>query len=417
MVIPSVIIRKIPLKTTANCHLLHLTYGMIILLWLTICGEAFATDGLIREIALPDDLSSAHSMAIDSTGRVWFSEKVGKTLAVFDPEKKEFATYSLPPTWGKVGFSKITMSPDGDIWFTVNRWAEGDGEPHLLGRFTPADGYFTRYVLSIDSIPEELLVDAKGVIWFFASNKNSLYRVDPVTFALKGYPVPTANGYPRSLAVDHNGHIWFVESNANKIGKFDPDQAVFHEYEVPTAFANPEGIAIDKDGKVWFAEVATNRLGVFYPDLRRFDEALIPTPNSSPTALVSDDQGNIWFLEYRGNKVGVFKPLPSRFYEFDIPNFSSLPGELAIDKKRSLLWFTQGSTEAKRLGMLSIKATLAEIDKQDNDSRDTSSDQALPLRETASSDSVLKWLVVLLVLLAIVMIIGLRYFNSKRQGL
>jgi len=71
---------------------------------------------LIKEVALPEGLSSAQSMAIDSAGRVWFTEKVGRKLAVYDPEKKEFATYSLPASWGKTGFSNMALGPDGEIW-------------------------------------------------------------------------------------------------------------------------------------------------------------------------------------------------------------------------------------------------------------------------------------------------------------
>ena len=350
------------------------------------------SSSLIKEVALPEGLSSAQSMIIDSTGRVWFTEKVGKKLAVYDPEKKEFATYSLPASWGKMGFSNITLGPDGEIWFTVTRWVEGAEEPHILGRFTPADGYFTKYAIPHNTIPEELIVDAKGTIWFLASNKNSLYRVDPKTFALKGYPIPTANGNPKGLAADQKGHIWFAESSANKIGKFVPEQEAFNEYELLTQFANPGKISIDKHGKIWFVEVTANRLGMFSPEQNRFDEAIIPTPGSSPVALVNDDNGNIWFLEYKANKVGVFNSEKATFHEYDIPNFGSLPADLVIDRKRSLLWFTQSATDAKRLGMIDINEALAESNKQSN-APDSSS------VEKASNQSMAKWLVLLAVII------------------
>jgi streptogramin lyase len=347
-----------PLQT--NYYPLSLGYWIIFLFWLLPCGGVLASKSIIQEVALPEELSSAHSMTIDSAGRIWFAEKVGRKLAMFDPEKKEFKTYPLPSSWKNVGFSRIALAPGGEIWFTVNQWGEGTEQPRMLGLFTPADGYFTKYVLSIDSIPEELFIDAKGTIWFLASNKNSLYRVDPKTFSIKGYPIPSKNGNPKNMAADQAGNIWFVEPGVNKLAKFVPEREVFYEYELPTPFANPAKVAIDKDGKVWFVELATNRIGLFYPDKKRFDEALIPTRNSSPNALVIDDDGNIWFLEYRGNKVGVFNPTSGHFREYTIPNFNSLPGELVLDRKRSLLWFTQGATEAKRLGMLSIKEALAE---------------------------------------------------------
>lgn len=346
----------------------------------------------IKEVALPDGLSSAQSMAIDSTGRLWFTEKVGKKLAMYDPEKKEFSTHSLPSSWGKMGFSNIVIGPEDDIWFTATRWVEGAEEPHIIGRFTPADGYFTKYAIPHNSVPEELFVDAKGAIWFTASNKNNLYRVDPKTFSLKGYPIPTANSNPKSLAADQKGHIWFSESTVNKIGEFIPEQGVFYEHELLTQFANPGEISIDKQGRIWFVEVTANRIGVFSPDLKRFDEVIIPTPGSSPVALVNDDNGNVWFLEYKGNKVGAFNSEKATFHEYDIPSYGSLPANMVIDRKRSLIWFTQSATEAKKLGMISISEALATSNKQNN----------IPSSaENTSDEGMSKWLVWLAAIIAI----------------
>jgi virginiamycin B lyase len=368
-----------------------------------------ATPTLIKEVVLPEGLSSAQSMAIDSTGRVWFTEKVGKNLAMYDPEKKEFAIHSLPSSWGKMGFSNITLGADGDIWFTVTRWIEGAEEPHILGRFSPADGYFTKYAIPHNSIPENLTVDANGAVWFFASNKNYLYRVDPKTFALKGYPIPTANGNPQSLAADQKGHIWFTESNANKIGEFDPELGIFHEHEVLTQFANLGKLSIDKLGRIWFVEVTANRIGVFSPEQKRFDEVIIPTPNSSPVALVNDDNGNVWFLEYKGNKAGMFNPETAMFHEYDIPSFGSLPADIAIDRKRALIWFTQSATEAKRLGMISINEALAESNKQIKA-------PLTPPAEKASDVNLSKWLASFVIVIGIATLGGWLTRRSRKGG-
>ena len=435
MVIPRLLVLGLPMIKIFDFSPYRIAYGLILLcgaLSLSGGGTAFAANehdhdmmahdhgkanvqtgsaGPIIEVVLPEGLGSAQSVTIDPTGRVWFTEKIGKKLAVYDPEKKEFATYPLPASWGNMGFSYITSGSDGEIWFTVNRWAEGSEEPNMLGRFTPADGYFTKYALSSKTIPEELIVDAKGVIWFFAANKNNLYRVDPKTFALKGYPIPTANGYPRSLAVALNGHVWFVEANTNKIGEFIPDQEIFHEHEVLTSFANLGKISIDKNGKIWFVEVTANRIGVFSPEQKRFDEVIIPTPSSSPVALANDDNGNIWFLEYKGNKVGVFNTESAIFHEYDIPTYGSLPTEMVIDRKRSLLWFTQSSTEAKRLGMLSINETLAANNKQDKAPHSTSA-------EEVSNESMTRWLILLAAIIASVTLGGwlTRKFRKGRHS-
>jgi len=374
---------------------------------------AMAKVQLIKEVALPKELSSAQSIVMDTAGRLWFTEKIGKNLTMFDPKGNKFKSYTLPDSWGKVGFSEISSSPDGAIWFTVNRWVEDKKATHMLGRFTPADGYFTKYILSVKTFPEEVFVDAGGVIWFFASNKNSLYRVDPVSFAVKGYPIPTANSSPGGLSADQNGNIWFVESNANKIGKFIPDQGVFFEYAIPTPFANPRDISIGSDGRVWFVEQGASRLGAFYPDKLRFDEAIIPTPNSAPDAIAHDGHGNIWFLEYMGNKVGVFNPKSARFHEYDIPNFSSFPAGIVIDHKRSILWFTQSSTEAKRLGMLSIDEALA-ANGPDAIHLASNSGQTAQSRQDEPYGNIPKWMIFLVAMLAIAILIAWFALKSSR---
>jgi virginiamycin B lyase len=363
----------------------------VVLSGATVSGPAFAQggrglrgesagaaiQGAIEEFVLPEGISAPFSIAVDLAGKVWFAEKVGKALTVFDPETKLFETHPLPPDWGNVGPSVIALGPGGRIWFTVRRWAEAVADVNVLGEFAPADGSFTKHVLDARSasnemrlerppiVPEDLLVDRRGIVWFLAPDENKIYRFDPATADLRAYRIPTSNSYPRGLTIDGNGFIWFVEANVNKIGKFVPESATFREYLIPTPFSAPAKSFADGHGRIWFVEMSSNRLGVFYPDMERFDEALVPTPRSLPNAIVADGQGNIWFLEYRGNKVGLFDPVEAVFREFAIPTYGSEPGDLAIDPERGRLWFSEANTEARRLGMLSIASALAAVEKAD----------------------------------------------------
>jgi virginiamycin B lyase len=245
------------------------------------------------------------------------------------------------------------------------------------------------------------MVDGTGVLWFFAANKNHLYRIDPRTYALKGYPIPTANGHPRSLAAARDGHIWFVEANTNKIGEFIPEREAFREFDVLTSFSNPGKLSIDKQGRIWFVQVTANRIGVFSPDKNRFDEVIVPTPGSAPVALVNDDKGNVWFLEYKGNKVGFFNPESAVFREYDIPTYGSLPAEMVLDRGRSMLWFTQTATDAKRLGMISIEEALASSGKQDASSSRMQTEQQ-------SNEGSVRWPIILAILIAVLILGGWR---------
>ncbi len=328
--------------------------------------EAAAAGSIIQEFVLPDEISAPNSIALDAAGNVWFAEKVGKRLSVYDPQKNEFRSFPIPSAWGSVGPARIAVGPKGKIWFNVTRWMETVDNVDFLGEFSPADGSFKKHELSSKTgagelltdqhrvIPEELLIDAKGIVWLLVPGENALYSYDPAASILKAHVIPTVNCYPRGLSIDGDGVLWFSEANANKIGKFDPKSATFAEYDIPTAFATAGETAVDGDGNVWFVEMRTNRLGVFYPALERFDEALLPAARSLPSDIAIDGDGKIWFLEYLASKVGLFLPKEALFREFVIPTTGSLPGSLVIDKKRGLLWFSETSTDAKRLGLLDI---------------------------------------------------------------
>lgn len=353
----------------SNLKYLFLSLSVGVML-LTCSASVRAAESMIFEFMVPEHVSSPHSIAVDPSGNVWFAEKVGKNLSMFDPARNAFAVHQLPTTWGDIGPSLVAAGPKGEIWFSVKRWAASDDDTSFLGQFDPATGSFLRHALSTRSAdksqsnsgavnPEDLLVDHSGVVWFLSPQENKLFSFDSNGVGLRGFVIPTANAYPRGIAIDQAGAIWFSEANENKIGKFDPSTNQFSEFEIPTAFSNPGMITVDGAGKVWFVAMSTNRLGVFYPDLKRFDEALLPAKGSAPSAIAADGDGKIWFLEYMGNKIGRFNPIQSTFTEFEIPTSSSLPGDIAIDPVRGRIWFSETSTEAKKLGMLPIKAAFA----------------------------------------------------------
>jgi len=355
---------KIDIQSRLKYIFLSLSLGVILM---TCSGAARAAEPVIQEFQVPADISSPHSISIDPSGNVWFAEKLGKNLSMFDPETKAFRVHPLPEKWGDVGPSLVASGPNGEIWFSVIRGAASDDDTNFLGQFDAAAGTFHKHPLS-SSVgaggqagvkPEDLLVDHNGVVWFLSPDDNKVYSFDFGGAGLRGFPIPTPNSYPRGIAIDKAGVIWFAEANENKIGKFDPTSLKFSEFEIPTAFANPGAITVDGAGRVWFVEMSANRIGVFYPDLIRFDEALLPARSSAPSAIAADGDGKIWFLEYMGNKIGLFDPIASKFKEFDIPTSSSLPGDMAIDLERGRVWFSETNTEAKRLGMLSINAVAA----------------------------------------------------------
>lgn len=310
----------------------------------------------VKEIKLPSGLSSPGSLAVGPSGKVWFAEKVGKHLAAYDPDMEKFELHVLPSSWGNIGPGKIAMGPDGDVWFTVHRWAEGLEKTDIIGRFSPSAETFQKYKIP-NATPEELKIDPGGTVWVLDADK--LFKFDPNTSELNSYTIPTPNSHPRGLVMDQVGMLWFVEANANKVAGFSPDKNIFGEVGIPTQFFSPSGTAIDDDGNVWFTGLNANMLAVYYPEKRIFNQINVPTPRGLPNNIVHDGQGGVWFLEYRGNKIGYFDPNSAIIREYEIPTYNSLPIGLAIDTKRGVLWFSQTSTESRRLGKVSIKEAKA----------------------------------------------------------
>jgi virginiamycin B lyase len=327
-------------------------------------ADLLASGQAIIEYKMPEGISAPYALRVDSKGRVWFTEKIGRKLVMFDPESASFDEHPLPKSWHGIGPSRIAVAPNGDVWFTVRRWAEEVAPTNLLGRFGVGDGKsgFEQFMLPDGVIPEALVVDKNGGVWFLNPEQNQICNFTGKPLRSKCHTVPTINSYPREITLDGRGGVWFSEGNVDRITRFDPTTGQFEEHDVPTRFASVGALTADDGGRIWFAEMTSNRIGAYYPDLKRFDEVDIPTGAGLPTGIVSDDKGRIWFLEYRGNKVGMFDPVAAVFKEFDIPTFNSQPGEIAMDRQRGRVWFSESGTEAKKLGLLNIATALSQTE-------------------------------------------------------
>ncbi len=340
----------------------------IILLEMLILGTvykyAMAEDvKLIEEITVPEGVSSPGEVRVDKRGNVWFTEKVGKSIVLYEPEKKRFTPHRIPEEWGNVGPEKFTIAEDGTIWFSVRRWAEDVERTDFLGRLLPEEGRFERYDLKGGHIPEEMVVDGEGNVWFIDVNANRLGRFNPKDSSVEVFTIPTPNAYPRGLVMDDSGNIWFAEANSNRIARFSVRDRRFEEYEIPTPLFNPVAVSVDDEGRVWFAGLSANKIGVFYPERKVFNELIIPTPRGLPNSLAIDGDGIVWFVEYLGNKVGRFDPVTARIDEYPIPTFNSLPGSIVVDRVRERVWFAETSTEAKKLGTVDIKRVSEALEK------------------------------------------------------
>jgi streptogramin lyase len=345
------------------------TTFFLYLFFLYLPESSLAAQSLIKEYRLPAEVSSAAVLKVASDGDVWFTEKLGKHVVRFEPASGIFSVFEVPPDWGSVSPSAITLSGDM-VYFTLRKWVEGGVETSInyICLLDPRLEVFKRVELVYKNkkiIPDELLVIESNIIWFISTNDNALYRYDLDDDSLRFFPIPTESSLPKALSLDPNGTLWFVLANANKVVSFTPLTNSFKEYLIPTKFFNPVALFASVD-RVWISGMSSNSLAELNPNSGVFFEIPLPKPRRVPVSVLLDDEGIVWFLEYRGNAIGSFDPKTAVFQSFNIPTFNSLPLSLALDKKRGLIWFAESSTEARRLGSRSLNA-LAENNSLNTD--------------------------------------------------
>lgn len=333
--------------------------------------QAAATS--IKEYKVATPYAFVFGIAVDSRGRVWFTEQAGNKIGYLDTASGKIEEFLIPAARGiaeKAGGDKsfsvsdigsptaIAIASDGTVWF-VQRYG------NVLSRFEPATKEFQTFAIpTAQSAPHGIAVAKDGSIWFTERNGNKIGRLDPVSKAVKEYPVPTQNSQPAGIALDGNGNVWFAESDGNAIGSLDPVSGKITEYPLLTPFANPSEVVVDGKGNVWFTQLNANSLGMLRANSGIFDQATIPTFASVPMGIALDTKGRVWFTQTRGNKIASFDPTVPLFREYTIPTTNSLPASIALDAAGNV-WFTENDRDANKIAMLPAAEAAAPEAKQE----------------------------------------------------
>src|SRR5713226_8765743 len=188
--------------------------------------------GVFREYPLPQSDSQLMRPAIDREGRLWFGEMGQNFLAVFDPRTQVFQ--QMTPPGGRFGVMSVQVAPDDTIWFAeeyanyIGHYFPTTGRYQLyqLPMFTVPDPAHAGKTLSLPSAPNELALDAHGMVWFTEFNADMLGRLDPQTGRMQHYLLSAKRSVqtldPYGVTVDQKGMVWFTESSNDHIGRLDP---------------------------------------------------------------------------------------------------------------------------------------------------------------------------------------------------
>src|SRR5215831_10447814 len=200
--------------------------------------------------------------AFDSSGRVWValpgcdpspscssSTPPGK-LALFDPNAQNWPTVvSLPAGYGQPLFVAVDQS--GKVWFTMP-------VTNAIGLYDPGSKTVTQWAVPTSAAgPWDLAVDSNGKIWFTEHYVNQIGSFDPISQTFHEVATPASNSNPYGITVDASNNIWFTENTDSValIGKYT-NQGILNEYKIRNTSTagsglTPHLITIDHNGNIW----------------------------------------------------------------------------------------------------------------------------------------------------------------------
>jgi streptogramin lyase len=286
--------------------------------------------------------------------------------------------------------STINLS-SGDVWSYELKTL-----PRPSGKGTQV--IVTQYDLPRrETMPHDVVVDAKGMVWYTDFGKQYVGRLDPKTAEVTEFQVPVLKpGFPLGILevdTDKAGDVWLAMMLQGGVARFNPATQKFTTWTLPKDVDNDASqIAMvmpvhdDVDGKVWTndagshmihrLDISTGKIETFdpYSDIRsgpngsaqgntvygvvsdshnnalfmdfgkesvgKIDAKtgkikLYPTPtlNSRPRRGRVDSQDRLWFGEFRANKIAMFDPQTEQFREYLAPSPWDAPYDVAPDNK------------------------------------------------------------------------------------
>ena len=191
---------------------------------------------------------------------------------------------------------------------------------------------------TLGSRPHDPLAARDGSLWWTGQWSDVLGRLDPVTGAMKEYPLPRESG-PHGLAEDAMWNVWFTGISRNYIGKLDPTTGEVMQYPVTVEGARgPHTPIFDQKGTLWFT-LQSGMVGRLVPETGDMTIVTTPSDTTYPYGIAVNSAGVPWYVDFRGNRVGRVDPDTMEIREYDLPSAEARPRRIAITPD-DIVWYT-----------------------------------------------------------------------------
>lgn len=327
----------------ARLHGMLVTSAAVLALVLLVpgCGGTGGSggSGAFKEYDIPSEGAAASAVAVDTQGRVWFTESATDKIGMLDPKTKKIEEYPLSTR--NAALSDIAVAVDGAVWYAapaigsvgsldpttkaINqiRLIRMSADPTALDvtkdsvwAVEPNNGMITRiffdgrdskeFVMQSGSGPTDAAADGKGQLWMTAAGHAA---ISVLTTDAQIVPSASPEGTPWALTLDEAGDVWYVCSDAPKAGHLSASTGEIEMFDLPDVPGQGTSVAMGPDGNVWFLAVGKGKVCSLNPEDGKVTEYQIPTSSCEPRGLSIAENGDVWFVESAksANKVGVLK--------------------------------------------------------------------------------------------------------------
>src|SRR3989440_6358818 len=352
-------------KTMVTCVALAVAAASTLLAVGSFIGRHSASalaSGISSVTDYPAPGSDPWGTAFDSSGRVWValpgcdlapscpsSTPPGK-LALFDPNALNWATIvSLPAGYGQPLF--VAVDSTGKVWFTMP-------VTNAIGVYDPASTTVTQWAVPTPSAgPWGIAIDSKGTIWFTDHDTDQIGSSDHNSRTLHEVATPAANSQPYGITVDATGNIWFTENlDAVALTGEYTNQGVLQEYKIrntPTGGTGltPHLITIDPKGNIWWSEGWVSAIGILnvaaaQPGTNNGVTEYQYTPScgscgSHASGISAGKQGLIWLDDSLQNTFGSFPIGGGSFSFYNSPTSGGHPHDGLNVDSQNRVWFDE----------------------------------------------------------------------------
>lgn len=272
--------------------------GVLAALALVVPATAGAAGSITEFSAGPG--SHPHRLTVGPDGNIWFTESQGAIGKATPSGSITEYTAGLNPESAP---GEIIAGPDGNLWFFDMPW---EGGTPAIGRVTPS-GTITEFSAAVNQDgealgigPSEIVAGPDGNVWFsnpFPSSEHAgIGRITPAG-AITVFELSPV-GWPGPIVAGPDGNVWFTIWRGpfnSAIGKITPSGTITEFNVSSVGNGEPRDLTLGPDGNLWFTTKSAIGRMTTAGELTSFSAGL--HAGNELGHLITGPDGNLWFTD------------------------------------------------------------------------------------------------------------------------